>query len=67
MFLLFLHLLEDGVFFDLDEVPAFLLTETKPEFFDAFAFLRCAGAPDLVDICLAFLIEEGCIPGLAGV
>lgn len=67
VFLLFLHLLEDGVFLDLDEVPAFLLAETKPEFLDAFAFLCRAGAPDLVGICLAFLIEEGCVPGLAGV
>lgn len=61
------HLLEDGVLLDLDEVPAFLLGETKPEFLDAFAFLCCAGAPDLVSICLAFLTEKGCVPGLAGV
>ena len=52
--LLFLHLSENGVFFDLDEISALFLGETEPEFLYALALLCGAGAPDLVLVSLCF-------------
>ena len=46
--LLLLHLLEDGLLLDFDEIPAVVLAEPEPELFDALALLRCAGGPYLV-------------------
>lgn len=52
--MLFLHLSEDGVLFDLDEISSFFLGETEPKFLYALALLCGAGAPDLVLVCLCF-------------
>jgi hypothetical protein len=48
MFLLFFHLPENRVFLNLDEIPAFLLTESEPELFYTFSLFGGACAPDLI-------------------
>lgn len=48
VFLLLLHLPEDGVLLDLNEVATFILSQTEPELLDPLAFLGGACAPDLV-------------------
>ena len=41
--LLLLHLLQDRLLLDLDQIPAFLLAQTKPKLFDTLPLLggRC--------------------------
>ena len=45
--LLLLHLLEDGLLLDFDEIAALLLSEGEPELLDALALLGGAGGPYL--------------------
>ena len=51
MFLLFLHLPEHGVLFDLDETASFVLGEVEPKFLYALALLEGARAPYLATLC----------------
>ena len=46
--LLLLHLLQDRLFLDLDQIPAFLLTQTKPKLFDALPLFGRRCAPNFV-------------------
>jgi hypothetical protein len=48
VFLLFLHLSEHSVFFDLDEIATLFLREMEPKLLYTFAFLGRAGAPYLI-------------------
>ena len=48
MFLLFLHLAQDSIFFDLDEITPFLLSKPKPKFFNTFPLLNRTSTPYLV-------------------
>ena len=50
MLLLFLHLLQNGVLLDLDQIATLVLSQTEPKPFDPFALLRRARAPDLTVI-----------------
>ena len=54
MLLLFLHLLENSVFLDLDQIATLVLSQTEPKLFDPFALFRRARAPDLAVILGAF-------------
>lgn len=58
--LLLLHLLEDGVLLDLDEVATFILSQTKPELLDPLAFLGRACTPDLVVARGVLVRARGC-------
>ena len=46
--LLLLHLLEDGLLLDFDEIPALVLAEAEPKLFDALALLGGGRRPYLV-------------------
>ena len=48
MLLLLLHLLQDGLLLDLDQIPAFLLTQTEPKLFDALPLFGGRCAPNFV-------------------
>ena len=48
MLLLLLHFPEDGIFLDLDEVPALLLAKAKPKILDALALFRGACTPNFI-------------------
>ena len=48
MLLLLLHLLEDGLLLDFNEIPALVLAESQPKLFDALALLCGARRPYLV-------------------
>lgn len=47
MLLLFLHLPQNGVLLDLDQISPLVLSKAKPELFDPFALLRRVRTPDL--------------------
>lgn len=51
--LLFLHLLQDGVLLDLDQIATLVLAQTEPKLFDPLTLLRRARAPDLAVILRA--------------
>jgi hypothetical protein len=59
VFLLLLHLPQDGIFFDLDEILAFLLAKTKPEILYTFPFLGSARAPYLVCLLRSHILHDG--------
>ena len=46
VFLLLLHLAQNGFLFDLDECTSFFLAETKPEFFNPLTLLTCIRTPN---------------------
>ena len=46
MFLLLLHLLQDRVLLDLDQIPAFILAQTKPKLFDALPLFGSGSTPN---------------------
>jgi hypothetical protein len=48
MFLLLLHLLQNCLLLDLDQIPAFLLAQTKPKLLDALPLFSRGCAPDFV-------------------
>jgi len=56
MLLLLLHLLQNSIFLDLDQVPPLLLTKTQPELLDPFPLFGGARAPDLVCVGFALLV-----------
>ena len=46
--LLLLHLLQDGLLLDLDQIPTFLLAQTEPKLFDALPLFGRRCAPNFV-------------------
>jgi len=46
--LLPLHLLQDLLLLELDQIPAFLFTQTEPKFFDALPLLGRRYTPNFV-------------------
>jgi hypothetical protein len=48
MLLLLLHLLQNGILLDLDQIPAFLLAETKPKLLDALPLFDRGCTPNFV-------------------
>lgn len=46
--LLLLHLLQDRLLLDFDQIPTFLLAQTKPKFFDALPLFGRRCTPNFV-------------------
>jgi hypothetical protein len=58
VFLLLLHLLQNGIFLDFEKIATLVFSESQPKFFDPLALLDRASAPYFI-ICCFVLCRRG--------